>query len=48
MHVNPLSSFYKILCEQETVPKLSIGTIFNDLELSLTKISGLRYYSTSN
>jgi len=32
----------------ESVPKLSNGTNFNDLEWSLTPISRSRYYSTSN
>ena len=35
-------------CEEETAPKLSNGTISNDLERPLTKISRSRYYSTSN
>jgi len=34
--------------EQETVPNLSNGAIFNDLEWPLTQISSSRYYSTSN
>jgi len=34
--------------KQETVPKLSNGTTFNDLEWPLTHISRSRYYSTSN
>ena len=34
--------------EQETAIKLSNGTILNDLEGPLTKISMLRYYTTSN
>ena len=34
--------------EQETAPKLSNGTNFNDLEWPLTPISRSRYYSTSN
>jgi len=33
---------------EETAPKLSNGTTFNDLELPLTPISTSRYYSTSN
>jgi len=39
-------SYYK--GEQETVPKLSNGTSFNDLEWPLTQISRSRYYSTPN
>jgi len=35
-------------CEYETLPKLSNGTIFNDLEWHLTQISRSRYYLTSN
>jgi len=34
--------------EQETVPKLSNGTSFNDFEWPLAEISRSRYYSTSN
>ena len=34
--------------EQETAPKLSNGTILNDLEWPLTHISRSQYYSTSN
>jgi len=34
--------------KQETVPKLLIGTNFNDFEWPLTQISRSRYYSTTN
>ena len=37
-----------IKCKQETVPKLSNGSSFNDLERPITQISRSRYYLTSN
>jgi len=37
-----------IECEYETVPKLSNGTIFNDLERPLAEISRSRHYLTLN
>ena len=35
-------------CVYETVPKLSNGAVFNDLEWPLTQISRSQYYLTSN